>query len=155
MKNVKKTAVLLGAGLFSTLMISQSAFAEHYSRGSGRARNEIRQDMREVQKSRTEFRDDVRELQRDRSELRRDRWRDAPASEIARDRAQVRESQREVNQSRQELRRDQAELNRDMDRYGWYRGSDGGWRRDYGWYDNDRWRRDRWERDRDSWWRWW
>jgi hypothetical protein len=75
MKNMKKTAVLLGVGLFSTLMMSQTAFAQNYSRGSGRAGNEIRHDMREIRKSRGELRDDVRELQRDRAELQRDRWR--------------------------------------------------------------------------------
>src|SRR5687767_13827522 len=114
MKNVKKTTALLAAGLFSTLMISQTAFAEHYSSRQGRARNEIRQDMREIGKSRAELRGDVRELQRDRGELRRDAWRGAPTEEIARGRAEVRESQREVNESRRELSRDRAELNRDM-----------------------------------------
>lgn len=154
MKNMKKTAVLLGVGLFSTLMVSEAAFANHDSPRNSRARNEIRQDMREINKSRSELRDDVRELQRDRAELRRDMWRDAPQAEIARDRAEVRESQREVNQSRRELQRDRGELNRDLDKYGWYRDSDGEWRRDYSSYDNNRWERDRWERDRNGWWGW-
>lgn len=148
MKKTKKTALLLGVGLVSTLMITEVAFAQ-YSRGYGRARNEIRQDMREIRNSREQLRENQREFQRDRAELRRDIWRGAPRDEIARSRAEVQQSRREVNESRRELRRDQAELNRDMDRYGWYRGSDGYWRRDYG-YNN------RWERDRGGWWgNWW
>jgi hypothetical protein len=150
MKNIKKTAVWLGVGIFSTLMISDAAFANHYGRRNGhRAANEIRQDMREVRQSRSDFRGDMRELQRDRAELRRDLRRGAPAAEIARDRAEVRESRQEVNESRRELRKDQAELNRDLEKYGWYRDSDGEWHRDYGRYDNNRW-----ERDRSSWWDW-
>ena len=148
MQKTKKTALLVGAGLASTLMISQVAFADS-PRGYGRARSEIRQDLREIHNSRSELRDDRRELQRDRSELRRDIWRGAPREEIARSRAEVWDSRREVNESRRELNRDRAELNRDMDRYGWYRGSDGDWRRDYGWNNN------RWERDRGGWWGWW
>jgi chromosome segregation ATPase len=106
--------------------------------------------MREVRQSRSELRGDMRELQRDRAELRRDLRRGAPAAEIARERAEVRQSRQEVNESRRELRKDQAELNRDLEKYGWYRDSDGEWRRrDYGRYDNNRW-----ERDRSSWWDW-
>jgi hypothetical protein len=157
MKNMKKTAAVLGVGLFSTVLISEVAFANPYSGRYGRARNEIRQDMREIGKSRSELRDDVRELHRDRTELRRDIWRGASQPEIAQGRAEVRQSQREVNESRRELRSDRVELNRDLEKYGWYRGSDGEWRRDYGRYNSrsDYGRYDsRWDRGRDSWWGW-
>jgi hypothetical protein len=153
MRNLKKTAVWLGVGLFSTLLVSEAALAAH-SRGSNRARDEIRQDMREVRKSRDVYRDDVRELRRDRAELHQDLRRGAPAGEIARDRAELRESRRDVIDSRRELAQDRAELERDLERYEWYRENDGYWRRRYGWYDNDRWGRDRWDRDRYGWWGW-
>jgi hypothetical protein len=147
MNNIKKAAVILGVGLFSTAVISESAFAEYHSR---RARNEIRQDVRDAHRSRSEFRDNVREFQQDRAELRRDLRRGAPAGEIARGRAEVRESRRDLHDSRREFWRDRAELNRHMDRYGDYGGSYGDWRRrDYGWHDNNRW-----DRDRSGWWGW-
>jgi hypothetical protein len=148
--NMKKTVAWLGVGIFSTLLISDVALADHYGRRGGRPRNEIRQDMREIQKSRSELYDDLAELQRDRAELWRDMRRRAPAAEIARDRAEVRQSQREVYQSQRELLRDQAELNRDLAKYGWYRDSDGEWRRGYYGRDNN----NRWDRDRYSWWDW-
>jgi hypothetical protein len=161
MRNIKKTAAVLGVGFFCTLMISEAAWARdsHYS-GSrfGRARDEIRHDMREVRQSREQLRDSVGELRRDRAELRNDVRRGAPNGEIAQGRAEVRDSRREVFEDRRELARDRAELNRDLEKYGWYRDSDGNWRRDYGWYDRgpdrDYWQRDGWERDRYGWWGW-
>lgn len=144
-----KTLLWLGAGFFSTLLISDMALADSRRwHGSGRA--EVRESYREVQRSRAELRKDYGELRRDRAELRHDIRRGAPPHEIARGRAEIRRDLREIEQDRRELRRDEAELRRDLGRAGfdnhWYKrdrnhGS-------YGWWNRDT----RWDHGRSGWW---
>lgn len=132
-----KSALWLGAGFLSALVLSDSAFADG-GRSHRAGRGEIRESYREVQRSRAELRKDFDELRRDRAELRSDIRRGAPRHEIARGKAEIRRDWREIEQDRRDLRRDQAELRRDLYKYGYGNHS---YRRDlndrnYGWWGN-------------------
>ena len=145
---IYKIFIGLGAGVFSTLLISETVFAD--SRYRGRP-GEVRQEYRELQKSRAGLQKDLFELRKDRAELHRDIRRGASPREIARAREEVRESAREVARSRRDFSRDRAELRRDLDRSGYgnsryERYQDRG--NHYGWWNND----NRWDRRRSSWW---
>ena len=149
----KGSLLLVGAGLVSVLALavpsnSQADPHGRYSRRSS-ARQEIRQNWREINSDRAELRRDVEEYQRDLNALRRARRQDASPAEIARLRGEVRQGAREIAQDRRELRQDQAELRRDLDKYGYYNdgyygnGGWSGWNNWWGW-GNDR-RYHRWE----------
>jgi hypothetical protein len=146
----KSSIALLAVGIGSWLTFASPlpAEANHYGRSRYEtrreaARQEIRQNWREIQNDRAELRRDVDEYYSDRDALRRAYRRGASPAEIARLRSEVRQGEREIAQDRRELRGDYAELQRDMDRYGYYGYGNG----NYGWYGD----RGRWERD-NGWW---
>ena len=165
---IKKVSIaLVGAGLVSTLSLAAPNYsqADPYSRYSRyesnrrpAARQEIRQDWREIGSDRAELRRDTQEYNRDLDALRRAQRRGASPAEIARLRNEVRQDAREITQDRSELRQDYAELRRDMDRYGYYNynydryrnNSWWGWNNDWWGRSYDRWdNRDRWDYRRD------
>jgi hypothetical protein len=90
-----KTLVWLGAGFFSALLLSNSAFADS-GRSHREGRGAIRESHRDVQRSRAELRNHFAELRRDRAELRSDIRRGAPRHEIARGKSEVRRDLREI-----------------------------------------------------------
>lgn len=153
--NRKIGITFLAAGVVSLLALGAYGTAEADQRGRyGRfehsrrpaARQELRQNRREIQRDRTELRRDMREYHQDRSALQRAHRRGASRAEIGRLRGEVRESRREVAGSRRELREDFAEHRRDLGRFGY---GNGGWqgnrgrrdRNDHGWWNrgNARW----------------
>lgn len=115
--NAKKALMWLGVGVFSSLLMSDAAFAHE---GYFGRRAEIRGDRREV-------RGDWRELHRDRAELRHDLRNGAPGAEIAGDRAEIHGDWRELGRDRGELRSDR------WDHDDWYRYRRG-WYDRYGWW---------------------
>ena len=124
--------MVIGVVVSAGLLICDAASANSYDRRfyNGRARSEIRRDLRELRGDRAELRKDWREFYRDRAELRRDLRNGAPQAEIAQDRAEIRQDLREIFQDRRELRSDRREFFRDLYRTdGWYRDADGDWQR--------------------------
>lgn len=147
-----KTKALLSwasVGVFTALLSSEAALANHYApytlRNSARARAEIRNDWTEIRKDRAELRRDIDEYYESRADLNRAIRRGAPPAVIAQRRAEVWQDRREIAQGRRELRKDYRELEQDMGR--WYRHSDGRWYR-YPAYGGG------WNRDRHDWWPW-
>jgi hypothetical protein len=100
------------------------------------ARQQIRENWRDVQNTRAVLRRHLDQYYRDREALQRAHRRGASRGEIARLRARLAASARRVHARRQELRGDYAELRRDLDRFG-----------HDGWYDN----RGRWNRNDPGW----
>jgi hypothetical protein len=153
----KISIVLFAAGIVSLLSLAgpNPAGADHYGRSRYEtrrqaARQEIRQNWREIYNDRAELRRDIQEYGQDREALYRAYRRGASPAEIARLRGEVRESAREVAQDRRELRGDYWELRRDLDRYNYSYGNydrygSGSW---WGWNNSDWWGR-RYNRYRD------
>jgi hypothetical protein len=162
---IKKVSfALVGAGLVSALSLAAPNYSQaepygRYSRYENNrrpvARQEIRQDWREIGSDRAELRSDAQEYNRDLDALRRAQRRGSSPAEIVRLRNEVRQDARELTQDRNELRQDYAELRRDVDRYGYYNnynydyyrnGSWWGWNNNWWGRGNDRWdNRDRWD----------
>jgi len=140
--NTKISWMVIGVAVSAGLLICDAASANSYDRRfySGRARSDIRGDVRELRGNRVELRKDWREFYRDRAELRRDLRNGAPRAEIAQDRAEIRQDLGEVFQDRREIRSDRREFFRDLYRDGWYRDADGDWHRRpfyrWGWRDS-------------------
>lgn len=128
--NRKSLLTWATVGIFSTLVSTELALANHYTpRSSARARAEIRSDWAEIRRDRAELDRNIEEFYQSRADLRRALRRGAPPDVVARRRAEVRQDLREIAQSERELARDYQELREDMDKYGWYRRSDGSWYR--------------------------
>jgi len=147
----KSSLILIGVGLVSLSMLAAPSHSYADGRHARRsaARQEVRQNWREIQRDRAELRRDIEEYRRDLNALRRARRQGASPAEIARLREEVRQGAREIAQDRRELREDYAELRRDLERYGYY---NRGYSRDRGWWgwnhwgwDHRRWDRDRWD----------
>jgi seryl-tRNA synthetase len=132
----KRSLVWASMGLVALLLPTEAVLANHLTaRNSARAKAEIRDNWAEIRKDRSELQRDIEEYHEDRAALNRAIRRGAPPHVIAQRRAEVRADLTEIARDRRELRRDYEELNADMERYGWYRHSDGRWSR-YGRYDN-------------------
>jgi len=160
---IKKVSfALVGASLVSALTVAAPNYSQadpygRYSRYENNrrpaARQEIRQDWREIGSDRAELQRDAQEYNRDLDALRRAQRRGASPAEIARLRNEVRQDAREITQDRRELREDYAELRRDMDRYGYSNYNYDRYRNNSSWgWNNDGWGRsyDRWD-NRDRW----
>jgi Uncharacterized archaeal coiled-coil protein len=153
----KVSFALIGAGLVSALSLAGPNYSQadpygRYSRYENNrrpaARQEIRQDWREIGSDRAELRRDAQEYNSDLDALRRAQRRGASPAEIARTRNELRQDAREITQDRRELREDYAELRRDLDRYSYYNnynydyyrnGSWWGWNNTWWGRANDRW----------------
>jgi hypothetical protein len=153
----KVSFALIGAGLVSALSLAGPNYSQadpygRYSRYENNrrpaARQEIRQDWREIGSDRAELRRDAQEYNSDLDALRRAQRRGASPAEIARTRNELRQDAREITQDRRELREDYAELRRDLDRYSYYNNYNYDYYRNGSWWGwNDTW----WGRANDRW----
>src|ERR1700693_5454565 len=112
----KMLLIWLGVVLSASLFMNDRALADSYRPWfyNGRARSEIRGDVRELRGDRAELGKDGRELYRDRAELRRDLRNGAPRPEIAQDSAEIRQDLREILKARRARRGEREDILSDI-----------------------------------------